>query len=932
MPRENYPCVSTYRHTLQRCIFVCLIAVSFGALTFGAGSSTLAVGTAVISGTTATVPLSFTSGTGNTAGLQWTVSVPGATAISVQAGPAATSAGKTISCSGNTCLLSGLNTNTIPNGTIATAYLTFPSSAAGTFPVQLTNVIEALSDGTAGVITSTGGSSTIGATGPALLSALQCTPTTLVSGQTDACSVVLSAPAPATGAMVSLSSSSSAVLVPATVTVGANASSAAFTASAVAISASQAVTLTASLNSSSQQATLSVAPAITLSSLQCADAAVFSNATTTCTASLTAAAVNPTSIALSVQNTSITVPSTASIPAGGISTSFVATAASVQASQNAILTASLANGSSTAFSITVMPSPVFLLHGSPTEVSGVSNGSSLTPNIAPLGLTGAVVTNGTGSVNFSPIDAGNGVYFLNCCNNSNNAYYKFTGTAVGTIFNLQQGQISFYLKSRQSFAQRVTNSSSGRYAFDVRDGNNNHLFYFLTQTATTSSSNYLVFNYLSAGGGSYYFVPTGTEDQLFGNGVALKVAITWNGTSSNLYLNDTLVKSVPYTAPVSNWTASSNFDVGAYEYLSYGGYNASDDIISDFAVAATAPGTPPQGVSNPALPPVVSGVSAASITPSGAVITWTTDKAATSQVAFGPTIGSEALTSLNTALTTAHSVTLTGLAPSTTYHYQAQSVDANGNLTTSQDFTFTTISAPAGPQVLLQLHNDASEVSALSNGSIVTPSTAPPGFIGKVVLNGSGSVNFAPAQSGNGVYFLNCCTNYNNAYYNFTGAPIGNVFGGSQGKVSFFLKSRYSFSQRQANAASPRFAFDVRDGGGNHLFYFITQVSTNSSGTYLVFNYLAAGAGSYYFVPAGTEDQIFGAGVILKVAITWNGSVANLYLNDALVKSVSYTPPTYNWSTGSVFDLGAYEYQTYGGYNTSDDIIDEVTVSTQAQP
>ena len=73
-------------------------------------------------------------------------------------------------------------------------------------------------------------------------------------------------------------------------------------------------------------------------------------------------------------------------------------------------------------------------------------------------------------------------------------------------------------------------------------------------------------------------------------------------------------------------------------------------------------------------------------------------------------------------------------------------------------------------------------------------------------------MNFAPAQTGNGVYFLNCCTNTNNAYYKFTGAPVGSIFNVNQGQISFYLKSRFSFAQRQSSATSPRYAFDVRDG------------------------------------------------------------------------------------------------------------------------
>src|SRR5262249_23091573 len=97
---------------------------------------------------------------------------------------------------------------------------------------------------------------------------------------------------------------------------------------------------------------------------------------------------------------------------------------------------------------------------------------------------------------------------------------------------------------------------------------------------------------------------------------------------------------------------------------------------------------------------------------------------------------------------------------------------------------------------VLQLHADATEVGSVTNGSTVTPTITPPGFVGKVVLTGSGSVNFAPAQVGNGTYFLNCCGILNTAYYKFTGATVGNIFNVNQGQISFYLKSRYSFSNR----------------------------------------------------------------------------------------------------------------------------------------
>jgi hypothetical protein len=218
---------------------------------------------------------------------------------------------------------------------------------------------------------------------------------------------------------------------------------------------------------------------------------------------------------------------------------------------------------------------------------------------------------------------------------------------------------------------------------------------------------------------------------------------------------------------------------------------------------------------------------------------------------------------------------------------------------------------------------DTSEVSGVTNGSTVTPSVGPSGFTGTVIVNGSGSVNYALAESGNGVYFLNCCINTNNAYYKFTSAAVGNIFHVSQGQITFYLKSRYSFAERQTGAAAPRYAFDVRDGNSNHLFFFLTEVVSSS----LEFTYMVGGAPQYYFVPTGTEDALFGNGVLLKVTLAWSGGVSKLYLNGNLVKTTAYTGATPNWTSASNFDLGAYEYLTAGGYNGSDDVIDEFTVN-----
>ena len=89
-------------------------------------------------------------------------------------------------------------------------------------------------------------------------------------------------------------------------------------------------------------------------------------------------------------------------------------------------------------------------------------------------------------------------------------------------------------------------------------------------------------------------------------------------------------------------------------------------------------------------PPVVSAVAASGVGPTAATIVWTTDKAADSQVVYGLTAAYGLATTLSTALTTSHSVALSGLTAGTAYHYAVKSHDGAGNLATSPDAAFTT--------------------------------------------------------------------------------------------------------------------------------------------------------------------------------------------------------------------------------------------------
>lgn len=115
-------------------------------------------------------------------------------------------------------------------------------------------------------------------------------------------------------------------------------------------------------------------------------------------------------------------------------------------------------------------------------------------------------------------------------------------------------------------------------------------------------------------------------------------------------------------------------------------------------------------------PPVISSI-ASSTTETTATITWTTNESATSTVNFGATLGYGTASS-SSSLTTSHSITLSSLTPSTTYHFQVSSGDASYNYATSTDLTFTTAADTGVPSI-----SSISSGTPTSSGATITWST-----------------------------------------------------------------------------------------------------------------------------------------------------------------------------------------------------------------
>lgn len=132
---------------------------------------------------------------------------------------------------------------------------------------------------------------------------------------------------------------------------------------------------------------------------------------------------------------------------------------------------------------------------------------------------------------------------------------------------------------------------------------------------------------------------------------------------------------------------------------------------------------------------VISNVQSTTPSSTTATITWTTNAAADSTVNYGTT-SSYGSTQHDATLVTSHSVSLSGLTASTTYHYQVQSTNTSGTASAA-DFTFTTPPPSGGTP-----HYTLVTPLALSPGSPGTNQPVTATFTVQNTGTGSGTVPY----------------------------------------------------------------------------------------------------------------------------------------------------------------------------------------------
>jgi len=365
----------------------------------------LSSGTASADGTVS-LNLNLTSLSGQSpASLQWSLTHDPAHvgAITLSAGPAATGVGKDLTCNQSpgetTCVLSGLNASEIANGAVAVVNATIVPGTGNT-ALGISNTLGSSAEGSEIALGGSGGTIVEVVIVPTTLSGLTCTPAIVNTPGSASCTAMLSAAAPAGGALIALSSSDAALTVPASMTIAAGAASATFAATAGAITTNSTVVVTASFNGSSQSASLALAVPLTITSLVCTPTTLSSGASSSCTVNLSGQSPSGgTSVAVSDNSAGLTVPASVTVAAGATSGTFAATAGTITTASNGVVTVTL-NGSSRTASLTLTaPLTITSLVCTPTALS---SGASSTCTVS---LSGAAPTGGT-SVAVSDNSAG----------------------------------------------------------------------------------------------------------------------------------------------------------------------------------------------------------------------------------------------------------------------------------------------------------------------------------------------------------------------------------------------------------------------------------------------------------------------------------------------------------------------------------------------
>jgi hypothetical protein len=181
-----------------------------------------------------------------------------------------------------------------------------------------------------------------------------------------------------------------------------------------------------------------------------------------------------------------------------------------------------------------------------------------------------------------------------------------------------------------------------------------------------------------------------------------RLALTWE-EPSNVgagIANYRVYRSTDNTnfSQVGSSSSTTYIDAGLTQQLYYYYVIACDSTNNCGADSTRVSDTPTGKFTSPAA--LVAEPRTSGVTTKKAKILWSTDRASDSRIAIGTTSGQYSPAEVaNSTQVTSHEIELDNLSAGTTYYFVARWTDEDGNIGSSQEYTFTTAPAPTIKEV-----------------------------------------------------------------------------------------------------------------------------------------------------------------------------------------------------------------------------------------
>ena len=315
--------------------------------------------------------------------------------------------------------------------------------------------------------------------------------------------------------------------------------------------------------------------------------------------------------------------------------------------------------------------------------SSYTTGSFYYNNGAPSAPTSLTVTPETNTVNSFEFEWEAPV-----------AYY-------GSLVNLQY-YYSVNALPTESSVTRAYSNSLGASAYATLPGENTLYVVVMDEAGNVDYDNYASVTFTANTTAPGIPLNADIADVSVKASSAWKLALTWESPSSvgagvASYQVYRSTDGVTYTQRAST-SGISYVDTGLSQITYYYKIRACDSA-NNCGAFSSAVSLYPDGKYTTAAP-LVGEPEVGEITTKKAEVDWTTSRTADSKVAYGTASGDYFDEEVgNSDQVTVHSLTLNNLSPGATYYFVAKWTDEDGNLGSSEEYTFATDPAPTAKEV-----------------------------------------------------------------------------------------------------------------------------------------------------------------------------------------------------------------------------------------